>query len=63
MVHMGEGYNSARECLNTTIYTVAFGTRKSHIMFQNDGRIERSQFCHSFETYHEFWGAEPALGF
>jgi len=63
MVCMGEGYNSTQEHPNTTIYTVAFGTWKSCIMFQNDGRIERSQFCHSFETYHKFWGAKWAPSF
>jgi len=41
--------------------TAAFGARKSRGMFQNGGRIETSQFCHHFETYHEFWGAEWAL--
>jgi len=41
--------------------TVAFSTQKSRGMFQNGGRIERSQFCHHFETYHKFWGAERAL--
>jgi len=42
MVCMGEGSNSTQECLNTT--SVAFAP-KSGIMFQNGGRIERSQFC------------------
>jgi len=41
--------------------TGAFGTQKNHIMSQNCCRIEGSQFCDSFESYHKFWGAEWAL--
>jgi len=48
----GEGSNSTQECLNTTICGIWH--QKSGLCFKNGGRIERSQFCHSFEHTMNF---------